>query len=435
MIDVGGAIIGFFIMLGMMFLGLHVATAMFLIAAFGALAYLGPAQLLAFGTTLWAVMNDFILTAIPLFILLGELLLRSGVTQRMYEGLSDWLTYLPGGLLHSNIGASAMFAAVSGSSVATAATIGTVALPELEKRQYNERLALGTIAAGATLGILIPPSVNLIIYGALTKTSIGKLFIGGIIPGLILTVFFMAIILITCVIWPSLAGQEGRDDHPPLGERLYRLRYLLPPLGIFFVVMGSIYLGWATPSEAAAIGVLLSAGLAAFYGQLKIKVLHEAFVSTVRTSALILFIIIAAFFLNFIVGILGIPQAMTGFVAKMGVTPEVTVWLLVVFYLVLGCFLETLSMMVGTIPVVFPIIIHLGLDPVWFGIFLVLMMEMALITPPVGMNLYVVHGVRGHGMVTDVFYGVAPFILMMFLMVAVVILFPGVVTWLPDLMF
>lgn len=435
MIDVTGAVIGFFIMLGMMFVGLHVATAMFLSAALGALIYLGPAQILVFGTTLWAVMNDFILTAIPLFILLGELLMRSGVTHRMYDGLSDWLSYLPGGLLHSNIGASALFASVSGSSVATAATIGTVALPELEKRQYNERIALGSIAAGATLGILIPPSVNMIIYGALTKTSIGKLFIAGIIPGLTLTVLFMATILVMCVIWPSLAGRESKEDQTPLREKLARLRFLVPPLMIFVAVMGSIYFGWATPSEAAAIGVLLSAALAAANGNLKIKVLHEAFVSTVRTSALILFIIIAAFFLNFIVGILGIPQALTRFVAEVGATPEVTIWLLVIFYLVLGCFLETLSMMVGTIPVVFPLIIHLGIDPVWFGIFMVLMMELALVTPPVGMNLYVVHGVRGHGRVTDVFYGITPFLLTMFLMVAVIIWFPGLVMWLPNLMF
>ncbi len=279
MIDVTGAVIGFFIMLGLMFVGMHVATAMFLSAALGALIYLGPAQILAFGTTLWAVMNDFILTAIPLFILLGELLMRSGVTHRMYDGLSDWLSYLPGGLLHSNIGASALFASVSGSSVATAATIGTVALPELEKRHYNERIALGSIAAGATLGILIPPSVNMIIYGALTKTSIGKLFIAGIIPGLTLTVLFMATILVLCVIWPSLAGREAKEDQRPLRDKLARLRFLLPPLMIFVAVMGSIYFGWATPSEAAAIGVLLSAALAAANGHFKIKVLHEAFVS------------------------------------------------------------------------------------------------------------------------------------------------------------
>ncbi|MDX9860911.1 MAG: TRAP transporter large permease [Rhodospirillales bacterium] len=434
MIDVTGAAIGFFVMLGLMFLGLHVATAMFLSAALGALIYLGPAQILVFGTTLWAVMNDFILTAIPLFILLGELLMRSGVTHRMYDGLSDWLGYLPGGLFHSNIGASALFASVSGSSVATSATIGTVALPELERRQYNERIALGSIAAGATLGILIPPSVNMIIFGALTKTSIGKLFIAGIIPGLTLTLMFMATILILCVIRPSFAGR-AKEEQPPLRDKLYRLRFLLPPLMIFLVVMGTIYFGWATPSEAAAIGVLLAAALAAANGQFKIKVLHEAFISTVRTSALILFIIIAAFFLNFIVGILGIPQALTRFVAEVGATPQTTIWLLVIFYLVLGCFLETLSMMVGTIPVVFPLILHLGIDPVWFGIFLVLMMELALVTPPVGMNLYVVHGVRGHGRVTDVFYGITPFLATMFLMVVVIILFPGLVTWLPNLMF
>jgi tripartite ATP-independent transporter DctM subunit len=199
--------------------------------------------------------------------------------------------------------------------------------------------------------------------------------------------------------------------------------------------MGGIYFGWATPTEAAAIGVVMAALLVAANGKLTISTLHEAFASTVKTTALILLIIVAAFYLNFIVGILGVPQAMTNFVAQVGVDAITTIWLLVLFYLILGCFLETLSMMVGTIPVVFPIVLHLGIDPVWFGIFLVLMMEMALITPPVGMNLYVVQGVRGGGPVSDLFYGVTPFILMLFLLVCIIIAYPPLVTWLPGLLY
>lgn len=432
MIDFAGAAIGFVIMLGLMGAGLHVATAMFLVSVLGAWAYLGTGILSTFGAQLWSVMNSFILTAIPLFILLGELLLRSGASQRMYGSLSDWLARLPGGLLHTNIGASGLFAAVSGSSVATAATIGTIALPELTRRQYSQRWILGSIAAGGTLGILIPPSVNLIIYGAMTNTSIGQLFVAGVVPGLLLMVLFMAAIVIAAVIKPSIAG--SREAAAPLRQRVYRLRHTLPPLTIFAVVMGSIYFGWATPTEAAAVGVLMAAGLAAANGCLSIRMLHEVFLAMVKMASLILFIIVAAFYLNFIAGVLGIPQAMSRFVADVGGTPLATMWLLVVFYLVLGCFLETMSMMVATIPVVFPVIVHLGIDPVWFGIFLVLMMELALITPPVGMNLYVVQGVRKTGRISDVFYGVTPFIIMLFALVAMIIFFPAIVTWLPSRM-
>ncbi len=222
MVDVTGAVVGFVLMLVIMMLGLHVAAAMFIISALGALVYLGPAPLLNFGTQLWAVMNDFILTAIPLFVLLGELLMRSGVTQRMYVALSHWVSGMPGGLLHSNIGASALFASVSGSSVATAATIATVALPEFKRRRYSERLVLGSIAAGATLGILIPPSVNMIIYGALTHTSIGQLFMAGLLPGLVLTGLFMVAIIVMCLLNPAAGGVEASPL--PMAERLKSLR-------------------------------------------------------------------------------------------------------------------------------------------------------------------------------------------------------------------
>lgn len=433
MIDIGGAIAGFALMLTLMFVGLHVGIAMLLTAVVGAQIYLGHEVLFSFGTNLWSVMNDFLLTTIPLFVLLGELLLRSGLTKKMYDSLSDWLTRLPGGLLHTNIGACSLFAAVSGSSVATAATIGTVALDEMNKRSYSEPLVLGTIAAGATLGILIPPSVNLIIYSALTNTSIGQLFAAGIVPGVLLTLLFMAIIAAIAIVRPSIA--ESTNSTAPLIERLRRLRHLLPPLLIFTIVMGAIYGGFATPTEAAAIGVVLAFLLAAMNRTLGFEMLHDAFIATTKTTAMLLFIICTAFFLNFVVGILGVPQAMTEFITGLGLGPLQLVWLLVLFYLVLGCFLETLSMMVGTIPVVMPIVLHMGIDPVWFGIFLVIMMELALITPPVGMNLYVVQGVRGRGSLSDVYIGVVPFVLAMLLMISLIIMFPAIVTLLPEALY
>lgn len=432
MIDITGALIGFAIMLGLMMLGVHVAVAIFLASALGTMVYLSPAMLSTFGTQLWAVMNDFLLTAIPLFILLGELLLRCGVTQRMYTGLSVLLGRLPGGLLHTNIGASGLFAAVSGSSVATAATIATVALPEFRERGFNERLVLGSIAAGATLGILIPPSVNLIIYGALTGTSVGRLFAAGLVPGLLLVTLFMLAIAIICTLFPNLAGTIQAKSS--LKIKLTSLKHLIPPLLVFGVVMGSIYLGWATPTEAAALGVLMALGLAVWNRALSITMLHEAFLSTVRTTAMILLIIVAAFFLKFVVGVLGVPQALTSFVASMELSVLGFLLVLVVFYLILGCFIETLSMMVGTIPIVFPIVMFMGIDPVWFGIFLVLMMELALITPPIGMNLFVVQGVRRSGSIIDVYWGITPFVVVLLLAVALIIAFPGIVTWLPYLL-
>ena len=433
MIDMTGAAIGFVIMLGLMFIGLHVGVAMIATGVLGALIYFGPPVLLSFGTNLWSVMNDFLLTTIPLFVLLGELLLRAGITRNMYESLSDWLSRLPGGLLHTNIGACAMFSAVSGSSVATAATIGTVALDEFKRRTYHEPLVLGTIAAGATLGILIPPSVNLIIYGALTNTSIGQLFAAGILPGILLTVLFMVIIAAAALWKPYIAEQVTQI--PPRAERLRRLRYLLPPFGIFVVVMGAIYGGWATPTEAAALGVVLAFFLAAANRALSFSMLHAAFVATMKTSAMLLFIITAAFFLNFIVGLLGVPQAMSRAVTSLGLNPTQMILILVLFYLVMGCFLETLSMMVGTIPVVMPVILHLGIDPVWFGIFLVIMMELALITPPVGMNLYVVQSVRGRGELADVYRGILPFVAAMLMMIGLIILWPQIVMVLPEALF
>jgi tripartite ATP-independent transporter DctM subunit len=431
--DLSGAVIGFLLMLALMFVGLHVAAVMLIIALLGAAIYLGPAIVDALGMQLWGGTNNFVLLAIPLFVLLGELLVRGGATDRIYRALSDWLAPLPGGLLHTNIGACALFAAVSGSSVATAATIGTVALPAFKDRKYDTKMVLGSIAAGATLGILIPPSINMIIYGAMTNTSVGRLYAAGVVPGLVLTALFMLVIVVACWINPALAAD--RPAPVPLRERLRRLADLVPPFGIFLMVMGSIYLGWATPTEAAAVGVLAALLLVWYYGTLSVTLLHECFLTTVQVTAMIVLIVSGAFYLNFVLGVLGVPQALARFVSDIGATPLQMMYILFVFYLILGCFLETLSMMIGTIPVVFPLVMALKIDPVWFGIFLVVMCELALITPPVGMNLYVVQGVRREGSILDVIRGTTPFLFMMFLLVAVLIHWPELALWLPNLSF
>ena len=433
MIGLWEAALGFAFMLGMMFLGFHVAVVMFAVGLLGAALTIGSPIVLAAGTQLWSASDNFVLLAVPLFVLLGEILVRGGSTDRMYRALAHWLSPLPGGLLHTNIGASALFAAVSGSSVATAATIGTVALPAFRNRGYDPRLVLGSVAAGATLGILIPPSINMIIYGAMTNTSVGRLYSAGIVPGLLLTALFM-LVIVTVSWWrPSMAG--AREPMAPLRVRLRALWGLVPPLGIFAVVMGTIYAGWATPTESAAVAVVVALLMTAAERRLSISMLHDCFVATVQVTAMITLIVVAAFYLNFVIGILGIPQALARFVAEIGAGPIETMLVLFVFYLILGCFLETLSMMIGTIPVVFPLVLTLGIDPVWFGIFLVVMCELALITPPVGMNLYVVQGVRREGSVVQVIQGTMPFLAMMVLLTVVLTYWQDVALWLPRITF
>ena len=432
MITISATLIGFGLLIGLMCLGFHVAFAMFAVSILGAFFYLGIPATLEYGTQYWSATNNSVLVAVPLFVLLGELLVRGGFTDRMYRSLADWLGGLPGGLLHSNLGACALFAAVSGSSVATAATIGTVALPAFDKRGYDQRLVLGTIAAGATLGILIPPSINMIIYGAMTNTSVGRLYAAGVVPGILLTLLFMLVVIVLCYLWPALAGPK--EERKSLADRLSRLKDLLPPLIVFGFVMGAIYGGWATPTESAALGVVVSLVLCAIAGRLNITMLHQCFLSTLSITAMITLITAAAFYLNFVLGVMGVPDLVTKYVTGLQLTQGQMILILTIFYLILGCFLDALAMVVGTIPIVFPIIIALKIDPVWFGIFLVLMAELALITPPVGMNLYVVQGIRGRGNIKEVIVGVIPFLFMMLLMVLLIWLFPAIVMWLPTKM-
>lgn len=425
MLGIEGALLGFSLLLFLLFIGMHVAVALFTIAVLGAWWFFGDSMLQPFGTMMWGTLNNFILVAIPLFVFMGEILVRGGVTGRMYSALADWLKPLPGGLLHTNILASTIFASISGSSVATAATIGTVAFPTFREQKYSERWVAGTVASGATLGILIPPSINLIIYGAITNTSIGALFIAGILPGAMLATLFMGIIVVWSAIDPSIAGTRAKMA--PWSVRKKRLVDLLPPLVIFFIVMGSIYGGWATPTEAAAVGVLSALLLVAVTGRLKWSMLRDSALATVTTTAMTLLILVAAFYLNFVLGVLGVPTTVSNFVAGFDVHPLMMILILVCLYMILGCFLDALAMMIATIPIVLPIVVLLGYDPIWFGIFLVLMCELALITPPVGMNLYVVQSVRGRGDVGTVIAGVIPFMACILVMVALITLFPGLI--------
>jgi len=382
----------------------------------------------AMGEVSWSANNEFLLVAIPLFIMLGEILLRSGFAERMYGSMSLWLSWLPGGLMHANIGASTLFSATSGSSVATAATVGTVAIPQIKKYGYHEPLFLGSLAAGGTLGILIPPSINLVIYGVLTNSSVPKLYLAGIIPGLGMALMFMLTVVIACIIKPKWGG---RKIQATWGQRVASLVHLAPPMGIFLLVVGSIYAGLATPTEAAALGVLGALILAACFRRLTLSMLRESIEGTMKSTAMIMLIVIAASFLNFILSATGLTDAMTQSITGLGLSPGWMLLIVVVFYLVLGCFMETLSMMITTIPIVAPIMIALGYDPIWLGIVIIVLVEAALITPPVGLNLFVVQSLRKSGNMTAVIVGSLPFVLAMFVMLALLAFIPDLALWLP----
>jgi C4-dicarboxylate transporter DctM subunit len=422
---------GFGVMLGLMLLGLPIAVAMAAVGIVGGMLAYGAPFINSIAPVVWGVHNDNLLTAIPMFVLMGELLLRSGIADRMFGALAAWLGRLPGGLLHTGVGCSALFAATSGSSVATAATIGTVALPSLHRRGYPMHLSLGSIAAGGTLGILIPPSVNMIVYGSLTDTSIGQLFIAGIVPGLLLAGCFMLFIMV----YALATGTARREDRVPLRQRLALLRDLLPPAVVFLLVMGSLYGGIATTTESAALGVVTSLFFTWRSRRLNWTLLQHCFVQTAKTSGMILLIITAAFVLNLAVSLTGVAEAMTAWVTSFGLTPTQMLLALMVFYFVLGMFMDVLSMMVATIPITFPIVSHLGVDPVWFGVFIVLMCELGMITPPVGMNLFVVHGIRPDGGgIRDAMRGAVPYVLILLAFTGLMIAVPGLATWLPGQM-
>lgn len=418
----------FLTLLVLMALAIPVAATLGLLGLVLEAAYSQLPLIRAMGEVSWSASNEFLLVSVPLFILLGEILLRAGFAERMYGSLIQWVSWLPGGLMHSNVATCGIFAATSGSSVATAATVGTVALPQARRYGYNERVFLGTLAAGGTLGILIPPSINMIIYAVLTNTSVPKLYLAGIVPGILLTLLFMAVVVLLCVARPSWGGQRVTATWP---ERVRGLAHLLPPAGIFLVVVGSIYVGIATPTEAASLGVLASLALAWWNRRLSRAMLRDALEGTMKTTAMVMLIILAAYFLNFVMSGIGLTTALTGFIEGLGLPPAWMLLAVVVFYVVLGCFMETLSMMITTIPIIAPIMFKLGYDPIWFGIVVILLIETALVTPPVGLNLFVVQNLRRSGSMNDVIIGTAPFIAALFAMLALLAAFPALATWLP----
>ena len=382
------------------------------------------------GELTWATSSNFILTAIPFYIMFGEILLRSGIAERMYNALVQWLSWLPGGLMHSNIGSCALFGSVSGSSVATAATIGVVAMGEIDKHKYNERLFLGTLAAGGTLGILIPPSINMIIYGVMTDTSVPKLYLAGFIPGFILTVLFSLTVLIACLWRPRWGGEKIPTNWE---ARIRTLPDLLPPLVLLMIVVGAIFFGLATATESAAVGILGALAITAWLRRLSLAMLRDVCEATVRTTAMVVAILVGAFFLNVVIQTIGLTQQLSRLITAYQLTPVQVLTAVIVLYLVLGTFMEELSMMISTIPITTPLILQAGYDPVWFGILLVLLIQTAMVTPPFGINLFVIHGIRGRGRLSDVERGAAPFVIALLIMIGLICAFPDLAMWLPRL--
>jgi C4-dicarboxylate transporter DctM subunit len=392
-----------------------------------------PLHLFA-GQIIWNASSNFLFVAVPMFLLMGDVLLRSGLSDRLYRALTPWVSGLPGGLIHTNIVSCAIFAAVTGSSVATSATIGRVALPYFHNTEYDEKLVLGSLAAGGTLGILIPPSIAFIIYGLLTETSVGQLYAAGLVPGVLLAVMFSGYVVVR-----ELRGRGIRKRATASYSWSVRLRALfdlLPTVALIGLVLGSIYGGFATPTEAAALGVLGALVLAGIYRRLSIRMLHDAARSTARTTSMIGLIILGAFVLNFASSAIGLPQSLASLVTALPLPSWALMLVIIGFYIALGTFMESLSMMVLTIPIVFPIVIALGFDPVWFGVVIVVLVEMALISPPDGLNMYVIQGMRqGGGPITDVFAGVLPFLGVMFLLILILMVLPGIALWLPSVLY
>jgi C4-dicarboxylate transporter DctM subunit len=385
----------------------------------------------AMAVTLWGSLSSWTLTALPLFVWMGEILFRTKLSEDMFKGLAPWLSRLPGRLLHTNIIGCTIFAAVSGSSAATCATIGKMTLPELQKRGYPEAMTIGTLAGAGTLGLLIPPSIIMIVYGVSAEVSITRLFIAGVVPGLMLAGLFMGY----TIVW-SLANPEKippPDRAMTFGEKVYASRHLIPVVGLIALVLGSIYVGIATATEAAALGVVGALLLAWLQGSMSRKVFLESLMGATRLYCMIALILAGAAFLTLSMGYIGLPRKLAEFITGLGLPQLWLLFWLMVFYIVLGCFLDGISMVVLTMGVILPTIQKAGIDLVWFGIFIVLVVEMAQITPPVGFNLFVLQGMTKRE-ITWIGKVSLPLFLLMIVAVGLLYFFPGLVTWLPSRM-
>ncbi len=422
-------ILGFMALL--LVFGVWIGTALFMTGAFGFMVYLGLPWERIMANIAWNSSSGSTMLALPLFVLMGEILFRSKISENLFEGLAPWMDRIPGRLVHVNVVASTIFAAVSGSSAATTATVGKITLPELLKRGYDEGISIGSLAGSGTLGFMIPPSMMMMVYGMLADVSIGKLFIAGIIPGLIIASLFSAYIALMALRNPHLA--PGGDSAFTWRDRFKAIPLIAPTVVLVVAVLGSIYTGWATPTEAAAVGVIGSLAFAMVTRSLSLRVLKEALMGTVKTSCMIMWIVCGAAFFSVSVGYLGIPQELASFIVGLGLSKYTLVAILTVFYLILGCLLDGFSMIVMSLPITLPLVKASGFDPLWFGIYLVIMIQLAQITPPVGFNLFVIRGLTNKEL-PEIAWHALPFFLLMLVATALITVFPGLVLFLPSMM-
>lgn len=424
-------------MLCFVFLALGVGVWVFaglLAVAFGGMIFLGDFSIarsaIIAKSVIWKSATTWELAAIPLFLWMGEIIFRSDISDRLFRGLAPLVEWLPGRLLHTNVMGCTLFAAVSGSTSATTATVGKITIAALKERGYSESLSLGSLAGAGSLGLLIPPSIILIIYGVLAEVSIAKLFAAGVMPGLLVAGLFSTYIIIRCIINPKLSPASKGEKSIKVWINAF---VDLIPIGtLIFVVLGGIYSGIVTPSEAAAVGVLAAMILTACTTRLDFRMLFDSLMAAVRTSCMVCSILIAAALLSTAIGYLHVPIGLTTMIGQMDLSVYSLLLLLALMYITLGLFLDGISILVMTVPIVFPIITQAGVDPVWFGIFLVLMIEMGQVTPPVGFNLFVIQGISDKHL-KDVVYAAFPFFLLMVLAVVLLVIYPVIVTYLPDL--
>ena len=423
----------FFISVLLFFLGsgIWVALSMIGVSAIGMMLFTSRPVGDAMATTIWGTSSSWTLTALPLFVWMGEILFRTRLSENLFKGLSPWMQKLPGGLIHVNVVGCALFAAISGSSAATVATVGKMSIPELRKRKYPEKILLGSLAGSGTLGLLIPPSIILIIYGVAVQESIAKLFIAGIIPGIMIALIFMSYV----IIWSLL----NKKDMPKILEnysfleKIKRSKQLLPVILLIFAVIGSIYTGIATATEAASLGVVGALILSYFQKSLTLDTFKSSLLGATKTSCMIAFILAGSTFLSLAMGFTGLPRNLAVWIQSMDLSPYVLIFVLMIFYIILGMFLDGISAVVLTMAIIEPMIRQAGFDMIWFGIFLVIVVEMAQITPPVGFNLFVLQGMANKDM-GYIAKSAFPLFLLMVLAVILVVVFPEIALWMPEQM-
>ncbi len=408
-----------------------IGISLFLIGFGGLILFTEVPFGLVLSNSVWNNTSGSAMLALPMFVWMGEILFRSRISQNLFNGLAPWMDAIPGRLLHVNIIACTFFAAVSGSSAATTATVGKITVPELQGRGYNSRLSFGSLAGAGTLGFLIPPSMMMLVYGIIGDVSIGKLFIAGIIPGALIALLFSGYILLRSLFNPTLAP-AGADRYT-WKRRLLGLKEIAPVAMLIFVVLGSLYRGWATPTEAGVVGVVGAFFFALLTRSLDWSVFMASLKGAIKTSCMIMLIVMGAGYLSVAIGYLGITRQLTLFVSDLGLSPYMLIFILTILYLILGCLLDGFSMIVMTTPIVLPLVQVVGFDPVWFGIYLVLMIELAQITPPVGFNLFVISGLTNEDILT-IARAALPFFLLLCAATVLVTVFPQVVLYLPDLM-